>query len=123
MALSDYLTSDEWDACYYAFLGKAAARNLGTSMHKTIDALLATGYRFAGLDEHGNKSHYIPCGNGEKLCMFLGNPHGIDPLTVLDNGRNFLKQHLPDWVDETDEEWSAQMKAAREQQPTPTPTR
>ena len=114
MALSDYLTGDEWDACFYTSLGQHAGANFGESMHKTIDALLASGYKFAGLDESGNKSQQVCDGiNAPKLCIFLGNPHKVDILHILDNGRTFIKQYLPNLVDETDEEWAEQIAKAK----------
>lgn len=114
MALSDYLTGDEWDACFYASLGPHSGANFGESMHKTIDALLAVGHDFPGLDDEGKKFQQVDGGvNAPKVCMFIGNPHGCDPLGILDNGRRFLKEKLPDLVTETDAEWDEQMKVAR----------
>ncbi len=115
MALSDYLTGNEWDACFYASIGQHVEDNFGTSMHRTIDALLATGYRFAGLNDDGSKSVQVENGvNAPKVCIFFGNPHEVDILAILDNGRRFLEQYLPSLVDETDEEWTTQMETARE---------
>jgi len=113
MALSDYLTGDEWDACFYASFGQHHAKNFGESMHKTIDALLSSGYNFPGLDETGSKLRQVEDGvNAIKVCIFLGNPHKVDVLNILTNGRNFLKEKLPSLVDETDEEWAEQIKEA-----------
>lgn len=117
MALSDYLTSDEWDACFYAAAGQHAAPNFGESMHKTIQALLESGYRFPGLDEDGNKRVQVENGvNAPKACIFLGNPYKCDIIHILDRGREFWKQHLPRLVDETDEEWAAQQTDAKQRQ-------
>ena len=118
MALSDYLTSDEWDACFYASLGQNNAANFGDSMHKTIGGLLEAGHIFPGLDAEGGKLEQVECGvNAPKVCIFLGNPHKVDVLQCLDRGRTFLKEHLPSLVDETDDEWEQQMKQARDSQP------
>jgi len=115
MALSDYLTSNEWDACFYASLGQHHSPNFGQSMHKTVDALLATGHTFPGLDENGDKKCQVENGvNAPKVCIFLGNPHNVDVMGCLDNGRNFLKGVLPSLVDETDEEWLQQLNRAKE---------
>lgn len=115
MALSDYLTSEEWDACFYASLGQHATGNFGSSMHKTIDALLAVGHNFPGLDENGGKFCQVCNGvNAPKVCIFFGNPHKVDVLIILNNGREFLKSQLPSLVDETDAEWQKQMKETRE---------
>ena len=115
MALSDYLTDSEWDACFYASMGQHISSNFGDSMHKTIDALLKSGYVFSGLDDSGNKKQQIRgTGNPFKVCIFLGNPHNVDVLEILDSGRRFLKEYLPSLVDETDENWVQQMKEGRE---------
>lgn len=106
MALGDYLTGNEWDACFYASFGKSAAGNFGDSMHKTIDKLLESGYRFSGLDENGNKLTQVENGiNAPKIMLFMGMPEGIDVLGIIKNGRDFLKEHCPDLVAETDEEF------------------
>ncbi len=113
MALSDYLTDAEWDACYYAFAGQHAAPNFGESMHRTIESLLQSGYRFTGLDEFGNKRQQLPSNNPRKLCMmWFGDPKPTkaDIMRIFDSGRAFLKQHLPALVDETDEDWAKQME-------------
>lgn len=114
MALSDYLTGEEWDACFYASMGQHHSDNFGESMRKTIKALLASGYEFSGLDEFGEKQQQV-CGgvNAPKVCIWLGNPHNVDVLECLRNGREFLQRHLPDLVDETDEEWAEQMETAK----------
>ena len=114
MALSDYLTGDEWDACFYASMGQHASSNFGDSMHKTISCLLAAGHVFPGLDENGGKLCQVENGvNASKVCIFLGNPYKVDVLACLERGREFLKQTLPDLVDETDEEWAEQMASAK----------
>ena len=112
MAMSDYLTSDEWDACFYASFGKhGGAGSFGDSMHKTIQSLLDAGHIFPGLDESGGKREQVCNGvNAPKLCIFLGNPHNVDVLRCLGRGRDFLKRVAPDLVDETDEEWAIQME-------------
>lgn len=116
MALSDYLTSDEWDACFYTSIGQHNLNDFGELMHKTIDKLIETGYKFEGLDEKGDRKIQIPnTKNGEKLCMFLGNPYNIDPLKVADNGRNFLKTHCPELVNESDEEWEKIINEIKEE--------
>ena len=114
MALSDYLTSDEWDACFYASFGQHQSESFGASMHKTILTLISAGYEFSGLDEFGNKRETVGGGvNAPKVCIFLGNPHNVDVLQCLDNGRKFLKEQYPVLVDETDDEWALQMTAAK----------
>jgi hypothetical protein len=43
----------------------------------------------------------------------LGNPYNCDLLEILNNGRNFLKIHCNELVDETDDEWEAQINMAK----------
>jgi hypothetical protein len=121
MALSDYLTSDEWDACFYALLGSVGEKNncrLGDTMRDLISQLLASGYTFEGLDDNGQKLSQIHgTGNPRKMVwMVCGGATPEEVLTCLENGRNFLKIHLPAVIDETDEQWLEQMKRARGQE-------
>lgn len=116
MALSDYLTSDEWDACFYASFGQHASKNFGESMRKTIDALLKIEYVFEGLDSYGNKLQQVENGiNAPKVCIWLGNPYNVNVLNCLTKGRNFLKQYLPSLVDETDEQWEIEIEQAKKE--------
>lgn len=108
MALSDYLSGDEWDACFYAFFGKSQADNLGDSMRKTIEVLLASGYRFEGLDDRGYKSLQIEGTNNSQKFMqaFFGEDNGIILSDVIKNGRSFMKNNCPELISETDEEFN-----------------
>lgn len=112
MALSDYLTDSEWDACYYAFAGQHRAPNLGESMRKTIDLLVSKGYQFSGLDSSGNKHVQVPSNNAEKFCVAIGLKKELATaefiMSIFESGRTFLKQHAPELVDETDDEWEQQ---------------
>lgn len=114
MALSDYLTGPEWDACFYASMGQHSADNFGDSMTKTIRALLDSGYVFSGLDNEGCKANYIGGPeNARKVMLFFGNHGNVDVLEILDSGRRFLQRILPSLIDETDDEWAEQMTRAR----------
>ena len=121
MALSDYLTSDEWDACYYVHYGRMGEGvvSLADSMHKTIDKLLEKGYKFSGLDEKGQKLQQVENGiNAEKLVgAMMGTMQLSEAIEIFGKGRAFLKEHCPEMVDETDEEWEAQKKEALEEHP------
>lgn len=66
----------------------------------------------------GNKRQQVCNGiNAPKVAMMCGLGHqGIDVLSVLDNGRRFLKQNLPSLVDESDEDWATQLVVARAEQ-------
>jgi hypothetical protein len=80
-------------------------------MHKTIEKLLKTGYRFPGLGDDGSKNCQVENGiNATKVCIWLGNPYNCNLLEILNNGRNFLKEHCPELVDETDDEWTELIK-------------
>ncbi|KKK89786.1 hypothetical protein LCGC14_2729580 [marine sediment metagenome] len=116
MALSDYLTGEEWDACYYVAMVANRGQNLGDAMHVTIEVLLAGGYKFSGLDEYGDKLQQVGDGvNAPKMCIFLGNPYKVDQLALVENGRRFLKQHAPTMITETDEEWAGLVAKAKEE--------
>ena len=107
MALSDYLTSNEWDGCFYLLHGAHRAPDLGASMRKTIDVLLEKGYEFSGLDKEGNKVQQVDEGvNAPKLLIFLGDADAELLKSCLVNGRKFVQDHLPDLISETDEEWN-----------------
>jgi hypothetical protein len=107
MALSDYLTGDEWDACYYVAMIAHRGENFGDSMQQTIVALLKNGYRFTGLDEYGMKVEQVEDGiNAPKLFIFLGNPNKIDTTPILENGRRFLRLFAPALLAESDEIWA-----------------
>lgn len=115
MPLSNYLTDAEWDACFYAFFGQHHADNFGASMLRTLDYLRSRGYRFAGLDGPEGPE-FVESRNMEKVVAIMGGPAALDIPAVLDSGRSFLKQHAPDLVDETDEEWAAQQADALSRQ-------
>jgi len=79
----------------------------------TINALLAKGYVFSGLDEKGNKKQQVCNGiNAPKILIFLGNPDNIDVSVILNNGREFVKKNIPEVLGETDQEWEAMLKGA-----------
>lgn len=79
-------------------------------MHKTIDKLLESGYQFTGLDEHGHKKIRVDSGiNAPKILIFLGNPENCDVKEIVKNGREFIKKHCPDLINETDKEFEELM--------------
>ena len=106
MALSDYLTSEEWNACFYLSLGKHQADNFGASMHITIDYFLKKGYKFPGLTDTGDKKEQVEDGvNAPKVLIFLGNPEHLDVFAIIQSGRKFVKNLCPELLNETEEEW------------------
>lgn len=113
MALSDYLTSDEWDACFYAFFGQHMTNDFGASMRMSINRLLSLGYQFPGLDSTGSKLRQVENGvNAEKLLFFFGMIPQEQTNQMLTSGRNFWLKHDPKMVDETDDEWAEQTEKA-----------
>jgi hypothetical protein len=111
MALSDYLTSKEWDACFYLSFGKHSAPNFGASMHLTVDYFLSKGYRFEGLDEKGERVQQVENGvNAPKVLIFMGNPYNLDVEKVVRSGREFVKERFPELLQETDEEFEMFME-------------
>lgn len=115
MALSNYLTGDEWDACFYASMGKCAAPDLTQSMRKTVDHLLKNGYTFEGLDEDGDSVKQVGDGeNAPKLATLMG-IESMDVnkvLEMLNNGRRFISEHCHKLLNESDEDWDRQTKEA-----------
>lgn len=113
MALSDYLTGDEWDGCFYV-MATHGGDNFGQVMHRTIDELLKAGHEFPGLDENGNKEAQVENGiNAPKVLIFLGNPEGINVEAIVRNGRNFIKKEAPALLKESDEEWEKFLRDAK----------
>ena len=116
MALSDYLTGNEWDACFYASFNKSAFPDFGASMRHTISKFLEAGYKFPGLTEAGEKSVQVEDGvNAPKILIFLGNPAGVNVREITLNGREYVKEHCPELLGETDEEWTEMVKNADEE--------
>lgn len=107
MALSDYLTDDEWDACFYYFMYPTKGfTDLGQAMRQVIENLLTEGYQFEGLDETGNKKRQLPSGNPSKIMMFFDGAKPDQIIKLMSNGREFLKKNAPKLLLETDEEWT-----------------
>jgi len=111
MSLDDYLTEEEWNACFYAHSkGILKTEHFGQSMLLTIQALLKADYHFRGIDDKGGLKQKMDDGkNQKKLQFFFGNPENLDGFPWLENGRQFLKDHLPDWI-ESDQEWKKMMR-------------
>lgn len=112
MALSDYLTGDEWDACFYRnLLSEDISPSFGHSMKETIQELLKRGHKFPGLNNDGSKKQQVEDGvNAPKIGIFFGNSEGLNVRAILRNGRNFLKENYTDMVLETDEEFEDLLK-------------
>jgi hypothetical protein len=53
--------------------------------------------------------------NAPKILIFLGNPEGVDVRAIALNGREYVKEHCPDLLGETDEEWTEMVKQADEE--------
>lgn len=116
MALSDYLTGEEWDACFYLHIHDNLRRqkttepmmSLGDHMHYLIAELLRRGYKFSGLDENGNKKQQVCDGiNAAKFSgLFFGEWQPEPIRQIMESGRNFMKQHCAELVFESDEDWN-----------------
>lgn len=121
MALSDYLTSEEWNACFYRLNTQTRGEtvNFGVIMRETINELLSNGYQFEGLNEKGHKKRQICNGvNAPKILLFMGNPKSLSVCAILEDGRDFIKEHLPHLLFETDAVWEQilpDLKAGEEQ--------
>lgn len=117
MALSDYLTGPEWDACFFRFaFDNPEGKDLGSSMRETINFLLEEGYEFSGLDSSGNKITQVENGiNAPKVCIFLGNPYNCNITEIFNSGREFLKEYLPEKNIFSDEEWEKMVEEADQQ--------
>jgi hypothetical protein len=123
MALSDYLTSTEWNGMFYMFAGPREWHDLGQCMHVVIEELLKVGYCFEGLDEKGQKKEQVGGGvNTTKLAFLFEALFGrsgyesrrdIDPLALLADGRAFIKDHAPALLHESDESWEEMYDAAK----------
>ncbi len=86
MALSNWLTRDEWNACY--FLGAHAAgngaecNNLGDQLHLGIGAMVKAGHLFEGInaDEDGNYEKVEQCCDGNEAVLAERIDGGFDAL-------------------------------------------
>lgn len=123
MALSDYLTDKEWNGMFYMFTGPRKWHDFGECMHAVIQELLKVGYRFEGLDEEGKKKQRVGDDiNGPKLAYLFEQAFGdsgyvsgykIDALSLLAEGRAFIKEHVPHLLHESDETWEEAYECAR----------
>jgi len=102
LSLSEYLTPDEWDAYFYV------SRRL--RIRELINALLEANHEFPGLDKEGKCLKILNFGTNIGRMKIGQSPS--DYAKRLNNGRNFLKEKLPDLVTETDEVWFSKMREA-----------
>ncbi len=99
MALSNWLTRDEWNTVYFAGLGAAIngakCENLGDQMHLGIGELVKAGYKFQGIiaDENGNYEKVTQCCNGNEtvLAEMIGGYGGFDKLGRAKEAIEFSK--------------------------------
>lgn len=111
VALGEYLSASEWNACYYAFLsGKYVS--FGAAIQGCVADLLAQGYFFHGLDLRGHpRMRIYDSGNERRLAIITREirTDAKEHLEMMDGGRSFLKKHCPRLVRETDAEWKEQV--------------
>lgn len=111
MALIDYITSQEFDACFYTFIVDKRP-TFEIAVDETVKNLLHSDYKFEGIDRSGNRVRKVRCDQKTKKLVniwFKGKGE-VDPRTMLNNGREFLKKVNPSLVKETDEEFANIMK-------------
>lgn len=104
MALSDYLTSDEWDACFYRWVS-AGISDFGTAIRETVFGVAKTGYVFEGVTAECEKIKQIPnTNNADKVVAIVkGDRHpGQLLVTSLVKGRFFIKRNAPSLLSEDD---------------------
>jgi hypothetical protein len=117
MAISDYLTEAEWDGCYYVFLGQHTG-SLVDIIKQIVPALYDKGYTVEGLLPDCTLVKTMSGNNAIKLKAAMGTETKTYLKSVPNNGRNFIKQHLPELIKETDEQWEAWLKETEpEEQP------
>lgn len=109
MAISDYLTNDEWDGCYYVFMSQNQL-NFSEVIRSVVPALYEKGYQVQGLGRDCSRIQYGWGGNAKKLVAAMCGTGDADLRACVINGRNFIKQHLPELLRETDEQWEAWLK-------------
>jgi hypothetical protein len=106
MALSNWLTRDEWNACYFA--GGDAYPNLGDRMQAGIAVLHKAGHKFAGIKsfEDGSYEKVSQCcgGNEAVLAEFM--------LGVFDKAGRF--QELLAWKDGPVLDWAKLVQDGRQ---------
>lgn len=115
MTLSDCLTDDEWDGCYYIYLLHAKNNlSIGDVIRAVVRSLYEKGFYCKGIDINGNKLAYVPNNNDRKLKAALTGVNTYDMQHSLENGRKFIKEHLPEQLGETDDEWKTFLELAKE---------
>lgn len=88
MALSNWLTRDEWNACYFAgikeIIDGKPCNGLGDQLCLGIGYLHRAGHKFTGItsDEKGNYDKVTQCctGNETVLAELIGGYGGFDKL-------------------------------------------
>lgn len=103
MALSNWLTRDEWNTVYFAGLGAtikgAECNNLGDQMRLGIGELVRAGYMFCGIaaDENGNYEKVSQCcdGNETVLAEMIGGYGGFDAIGRAKEAIEFSKNNIP----------------------------
>lgn len=104
MALSNWLTRDEWNAVYFAAVdvarrGEGEFDNLGDRMRLGIGELVKHGYKFRGIDadERGNytKRVQVCAGNETVLAELIGGYGGFDGLARAKEAIAFASREIP----------------------------
>ncbi len=71
MALSNWLTRDEWNACYFTGLRQGTGSDLGQQLCAGIAALHQAGYKFKGIESSANGDYkkVTMCCEGNDSCL------------------------------------------------------
>lgn len=112
MALSNWLTRDEWNACYFAGMGEILdgkeAEGLGDQLRLGIGVLHRAGYKFRGIDStpEGDYTKVTQCceGNESVLAEMMGGYGGFNKFERAKETLEFAKKALPNvdftWLEE-----------------------
>lgn len=101
MALSNWLTRNEWNAVYFAGLGRALdgekCESLGDQMRLCIAALHNSGYRFRGInsDENGGYEKVVQCCEGNERCLAEVMDGSFDKLGRAKEALEFASREIP----------------------------
>lgn len=120
MALSNWLTRNEWNAVYFAGLKAlqdgAEGGDMGIQLGHGIRILSSAGYIFKGIevDEDGDYEKVTQCcdGNETVLAELIGGYGGFDWRSRAKEAIDFVKNNIPDlnfdWLEEAMKEIEAE---------------
>lgn len=109
MALADYLTDDEWNACLYLYASHSLSgiRDFNAALREAVPLMLRAGLSFKGLDAAGLEVAKVSSSNAEKfvrMFFYSKTDHAL-VMSWIGAGRAYLLSRCPSLVKETDEDW------------------